>query len=252
MPITKTYFPHTYYTAAAEASRELRAPEAHFAGRVIEVKKFLADRNHSDTMDYSDWRRTECTYALVWLGTRNVPAVGLDGDMPIALLENSAWGIQRDTRDLEFHEQFAWIDCTNICSDRNGYRVDPVVDADPAHYVGEPEMWMNLIAWRSYQAALEAKRVAAAEKAAAVAAKAEADRAKRAAAKTAKLAAAEAEARAMLAHIPARGTTVTVDGFTGKVFWTGVSKYYGKWNARAGVKDAKGEVRWIDASHWAK
>ena len=111
---------------------------------------------------------------------------------------------------------------------------------------------MNLIAWRSYQAALEAKLAAAAEKAAAVAAKAEADRAKRAAAKTAKLAAAEAEARKLLAHIPAKGTTVTVDGFTGKVFWTGVSKYYGKWNARAGVKDAKGEVRWIDASHWAK
>jgi hypothetical protein len=39
-----------------------------------------------------------------------------------------------------------------------------------------------------------------------------------------------------------------VDGFTGKVFWMGVSKYRGAYNARAGVKDSKGEVAWIDAA----
>ena len=39
-----------------------------------------------------------------------------------------------------------------------------------------------------------------------------------------------------------------MDGFTGKVFWMGVSKYRGAYNARAGVKDSKGEVAWIDAA----
>ena len=66
--------------------------------------------------------------------------------------------------------------------------------------------------------------------------------------KQAKEDALRSEAEKLLARIPAKGTMVTVDGFTGQVFWTGVSKYYGKFNARAGVKNSKGEVQWIDAT----
>ena len=66
--------------------------------------------------------------------------------------------------------------------------------------------------------------------------------------KTAKEAVLKAEAEKLLSRIPAKGTVVTVDGFTGKVFWAGVSKYYGAFNARAGVKDSKGEVRWVEAT----
>ena len=66
--------------------------------------------------------------------------------------------------------------------------------------------------------------------------------------KTAKDAALKAVAEGMLARIPAKGTVVTVNGFTGKIFWTGVAKYRNQWNANAGVKDTKGVVQWISAS----
>jgi membrane protein involved in colicin uptake len=89
------------------------------------------------------------------------------------------------------------------------------------------------------RAAAEAQRAAAAAVEAAKAAK-----------KAAKDAALRVEAEKLLARIPPKGTTVTVDGFTGKVFWTGASKYYGKWTARAGVKNAKGTVQWVSADRF--
>jgi hypothetical protein len=110
-----------------------------------------------------------------------------------------------------------------------------------------PEMLEDLAAWDAYQ--VELASLAAAERRVA-AQKAEAQRqaliikAEKKAAKEAQL---KASAEALLARIPAKGTTVTVDGFTGKVFWTGVSKYRGTYNARAGVKDSRGDVAWIDA-----
>jgi nucleoid-associated protein YgaU len=116
---------------------------------------------------------------------------------------------------------------------------------------GGPEMIEGLAAWEAYHNARLAKlaeeaRTAAAARQAII----DAEKAKKAAAQSkrdAKLQAAKSDAEALLARIPAKGTTVTVDGFTGKVFWVGVSKYRGKWNARAGVKDTKGNVQWIDA-----
>ena len=228
------------------------APSNHYVGRVIELKETTETRNWSDTMDYSDFRSTRCTYALVWLGTRNVPPTGtnldfittyvLDGDIPSYMAAK--------VRDLEFHEQFAWVDCTNLFSDRNGYGLAATVDANMADGT-EPLMWANYLAWKAYH---EAAREERAQKAAAEAEERrkvhEAEEAKkvaRQAKKEAKEAAMKLEAEGRLATVPAKGTTVTVDGFTGKVFWTGVTKYYGKWNARYGVKDSRGEVRWVAA-----
>ena len=91
----------------------------------------------------------------------------------------------------------------------------------------------------------ESQRQAAVRQAAEEAEKAK--RVARQAKKQAKEDGLKAEAEKLLARIPAKGTMVTVDGFTGKVFWVGVNKYYGKFTARAGVKDTKGTVQWISA-----
>jgi hypothetical protein len=113
---------------------------------------------------------------------------------------------------------------------------------------GGPEMLEDLAAW---DAAMETLKALAAEERAAAAKAAETQR-QATIAKAEKKAAKEAQlkdlAEALLARIPVKGTTVTVDGFTGKVFWTGVSKYRNAYNARAGVKDSNGEIAWIDAA----
>ena len=227
--------------------------EVFFVGQVLKIEKVTETRNWSDTLDYSDHRSTECTYALVWLGTRGVPprqAQVADGRVT-AYIEALKWDADK-VRDLEVHEQFAWIDCTRLFADRIGYTLEPHVDTfDMQLLYGGPEMIEGVVAWEAYQAArrerlAEEARTAAAARQAII----DAEKAKKAAARAkrdAKLAAAKGDAEKLLARIPAKGTTVTVDGFTGKVFWVGVSKYYGKWNARAGVKDSKGNVQWIDA-----
>ena len=227
--------------------------EVYFQHRVLRIEKTTETRNWSDTLDYSDHRSTECTWALVWLGTRGVPArdAHYAGGRTVAYFDVTKWEADA-IRDLEVHEQFAWVDCTNLFSDRNGYSLVPSVDPfDMQLLHGGPEMIEGLAAWEAYHNARLAKlaeeaRTAAAARQAII----DAEKAKKAAAQSnrdAKLQAAKSDAEALLARIPAKGTTVTVDGFTGKVFWVGVSKYRGKWNARAGVKDTKGNVQWIDA-----
>jgi hypothetical protein len=230
-----------------------------FVGRVLRVERTTETRNWSDTMDYSDYRTTQCTYALVWLGTHGIAPEYINTPRPRA-----HWGSLRGAheqlpdyltdkaRELEYFEQFAWVDCTNLHGDRMASKlVNPQTDAAP-FISGEPLMWANFIAWESY-------RKAAAEKAAREAAAAAETRAAAAAKKAAcdvkkssKEALLKSAAEAQMVHCPKKGDVVTVNGFNGKVIWTGVSKYYGKYNARVGVKNAKGEVQWIDAAHWAK
>jgi hypothetical protein len=40
----------------------------NFEGRVVSVDQVNERRNWSDTLDYSDWRMTDCTIATVYLG----------------------------------------------------------------------------------------------------------------------------------------------------------------------------------------
>lgn len=227
--------------------------EKFFEGRVLRVVKTKETRNWSDTLDYSDHRTTDVTWALVYLGTYGVPA------------KEASWTFRRVTtsleptsseleeaRDLEIGERYGWIDCTNLFADRVGYVLEAQVDGfDMQLLVGGPEMIEGVKAWEDFHATrwAEAEREREA-KATAERAKYAAEYAKKAArmaAAEAKDAASKAAAERQLARIPAKGTTVTVDGFTGKVFWIGVSKYRGQWNARAGVKDPKGNVQWVPA-----
>jgi hypothetical protein len=234
MPIIKK----TYAYDATRATTEV-----YFQHSVLRIEKATEIRNWSDTLDYSDHRSTECTYALVWLGKRGVP--------PRVPFDAPKWDADK-IRDLELHEQFAWVDCTNLFSDRNGYSLTAEVDPfDMQLLHGGPQMIEGVAAWEAYHKArlervAEEKRVAEEARQAIVDAE-KAKQAARQAKRDAKVAVLKAEAEKLLARIPAKGTVVTVDGFTGKVFWMGVKSYYGKWNARAGVKDARGNVQWIDA-----
>mgnify|MGYP003343780045 CR=1 FL=1 len=203
------------------------AVTTQFSGRVIEVRTFQATRNMSDTLDYSDYRVVTCTEALVWLGTHGMPA------------------LYTEPRDLEFHEQFRWIDVSNHFAWRNNEvrtaEVDAVMGVN-----GDPLMWANLIAWRNHLenvAAIRRREEEERKEAARAAAKAKAEKE---AVRAAKDEAAKASAeREQLAKMPPKGTSVrTKGGLVGKVFWTGTKKYRGTWNVRLGVKDSRGTVEW--------
>lgn len=223
-----------------------------FIGRVLEVNHVMEERNCSDTMDYSDFRTVNAIYALVWLGTENVKPRPYDvksGPMPrdrTAPLELSSWD---KVETLDIIDQFAWIDCTNTFAHRNGFSIAPVVDTfDMQLLHGGPMMLDNLATWQVLIAAhrdarlVEQIAVQKAEDDDAAARNAAA--AKRAATATAKLEASRAAANEDFKKLPAKGTAVTVDGVTGRVFWTGVTKYRGSFAARYGVKNERGEVAW--------
>jgi hypothetical protein len=226
------------------------AAEAHFRGRVLKVEKTTETRNWSDTLDYTDHRSTQCTWALVYLGTHGVAPREIHGRM-IAHITDRSW---ETPRDLTVGERFAWLDCTNLFGDRHGYLLAAEVDTvgDLLIAGGVENIYDQLASWEAHhKAALDARvAVHAAKEAIRLATeKLEAEKkAVRQAKKDAKEGALKAEAEKLLTRIPAKGTQVTVDGFTGKVFWIGVSKYYGKFSASAGVKDTKGNVRWVEAA----
>lgn len=232
-------------TTTDQSTNAVTSQTTHFLGRVVRTEVVTETRNWSDTMDYTDYRSTKCIYALVYMGRHGIAPMTRDGRTVAGVIPYPG----SELRDLEVGERFAWIDCTNLFS----YRGVPVLTAavdtfDMQLLHGGPEMFDDLAAWDAHQVELAA--LAAAERRVA-AEKAEAQRqaliakADKKAAKEAQL---RAAAEALLARVPAKGTTVTVDGFTGKVFWTGVSKYRNTYNARAGVKDSRGEVAWIDAA----
>jgi hypothetical protein len=234
-------------TNRAQYGNNPETTERLFVGRVVRIEQVTETRNWSDTLDYTDMRSTACTWALVYLGTHGVAPRDYFG-RSIAQCSPASWD---EPRDLEVGEQFAWVDCTNLFADRNGFRLEATVDTLGDQLLwGGPEM---LDALRLHDA-FEAKRAAeAAEEASRRAAARQAETliaAEKAAKKAAKDDAARLEAEKLIARIPPKGTTVTVDGFTGKVFWTGTTKYRGKWSSRAGIKDSKGTVQWVPADRF--
>jgi len=242
MPIIKKSLQHENYGQTEEL----------FKGRVVRFMQVTETRNWSDTMDYTDFRSTQCNYALVWLGGRGLPPRPGRYNRPMAYIEVPSWDADK-VRTLEPHEQFAWVDCTNIFSDRCGYSLE--VKADPFDMQllhGGPEMLENLKLWDAHQVKLAAEAAAhrEAEEAAARARRdaEEAKAAARRAATEARDAVGRAAAEALLAHLPKKGSPVTVGTVAGKLQWTGAKKFRGQWQARVGVKDARGEMHWFDAA----
>ena len=226
----------------------LNTSELFFEGKVLKVESTREDRNWSDTLDYSDYRATTCTWALVWLGEHGVVPSrrGFAIARPMAFIEEASWMVRQP---LAPAEQFAWIDCTNQFSDRHGYSLLATVDENWKQAAfGGPVMWENYLLWQAAQEQLKVDASKAFDERCIAEAKLKAAADAKAAVKTAKDAALKSVAEALLTRIPAKGTVVTINGFTGKIFWSGVSKYRNAWNANAGVKDAKGLVQWVSAS----
>jgi hypothetical protein len=217
--------------AIIKSSESGKYRQHDYSGRVIEIRRYKAHRNMSDTLDYTDWRTVDCCDALVWLGTEGHPG-------------NYEWN---PSRPLEFHEQFMWVDCSNHFSDRCGYTAHPEVDVHPGS--GEPIMWANLLAWRGHQEALRKEKIA--QKEAADVERRERFNAQLAAEAARKQAMEErkAEAESLLRiWAPSKGSEVTLEGLTGTVFWTGVKHYRGAWRSTVGVKDKAGTAHWVDIS----
>ena len=229
---TKSVYSNGSYVAGHEATTT-------FEGRVIKVNKFSARRNMSDTMDYTDFQSVECVEALVWLGTHGQPP----------MLSGKPWvrGSYDTTpaRELEYWEQFAWVECSNHFVWRGCDRHDAEVDAE-INTSGDPLMWVNYIAYEGWQKA-NAEASVREEQVRFEAARAETQRrASVKAARTAKDLSKRDEVAKQLITAPKNGDRVTVGAVTGKIFWTGVTKFYGKWSARAGVKDATGTAHWCE------
>ena len=200
--------------------------EKFFIGRVLEVDQVTETRNCSDTMDYSDFRAVNSIYALVWLGTEGVKPHGGVSGRRNTYMEPTSWS---KVETLDIIDQFAWVDCTNTFADLNGFSLFPVADTfDMQLLHGGPLMLDNLATWKVLVAARRDALLAEL-----AAQKAEDDAAE-----------AARNANEDFKKIPAKGTTATVDGVTGKVFWTGVTKYRGSFAARYGVKNERGEVAW--------
>jgi len=230
-----------------DQTTKLDASKLFFEGKVLKVESTREDRNWSDTLDYSDFRSTTCTWALVWLGEHGVvPTCRCSPVRPMAFLEEADWMVRQP---LAPAEQFAWIDCTNLFSDRHGYALLATVDENWKQAAfGGPVMWENYLLWQAAQEQLKVDASKAFDARVIAEGKLKAAAEAKAAVKTAKDAALKSVAEALLTRIPAKGTVVTVNGFTGKIFWAGVTKYRNVWNANAGVKDAKGLVQWVSAS----
>lgn len=225
-----------------------------FKGRVIDVIQCIERRNWSDTLDYSDYRDTNVTYALVWLGEFNFPPRGARVDQ---VGSANSWELINDReseysgpkRKLEIFEQFAYVDCTNLFSYRDRITLTAVEDGAYGTF-GEPIMWVNYETFKAQRKYHLAKLVEAQDKAKAerdellqrTAAGKAAARAKR----DAKEAQSKLKAEAVEAKLPSRGTVVKFQGFTGKIFWKGCKKYRGVWSARVGIKNVAGEIKWLD------
>ena len=222
----------------------------HFARRVLRVEEGPEYRNCSDTMDYSDWQTVRATWALVWLGTHGVPPREFNSK-PVSYPSHASW---EGARDLEAHEQFAWVDCSNVFSWRYGYTLTAEVDTNPSD---DPAVWEALSVWEKHQAEIRAEKLRKSEEVRLAREAAEAKEAEKKAAREAKKAAREvaqkAEAENLLRRVPQKGSKVTVQGVSGTIAWMGVTKHYGKFNARVGVRPEKGgEMIWVDAKEVAQ
>jgi len=134
-----------------------------YMGRVVEIRTYVDRRNHSDTLDYSDYRDTNITEALVYVGRRG-PKSTYDRLDSVAG-RRSSWSLETDDVDLEVQARFAWVDCTNLFVWRGSDHREATVDAEA---FDNAELVEDFAAWKAYvaeQVRLDAERRIASAKA---------------------------------------------------------------------------------------
>lgn len=215
--------------------------EVAFQNRVVAIKRYLARKNVSDTLDVSDYQTVEVVKALVWLGQENFPPTYYDYAVePKIRYPHTGY----EKRELEPIEQFAWVDCSNIFIWRGAPELRPEVDEGSQL---DPEAAAMYPLWQSFvqdkiKLLTEQINKRNAEIAAAKAAEME-----KKMKKAEKLESTRAAANADYDKLPPIGTAMEVDGFTGRLFWKAVKPFRGKYKARIGLRDVNGFVKWVDA-----
>lgn len=206
---------HGFDVATQRYTRE-GDPITTYEGRVVARYDLRLNRNHSDTLDYSDFQTAQVVKIVVKL---DAPCA--EHHYPV----NPLYRVGDTFAEIEvFTSQYTWRHPSDY--------VDATVDASP-ELIAEHEAFL---ASRRAEMAAEAARLAqeAAEEEKKLVAKRAVAEAREAVLKGA--------AEAVLAGMPEKGTRVTVCGMRypepveGTVFWKGVTKYRGKWAAKIGVK----------------
>lgn len=133
-----------------------------YAGRVVEIRKYVDRRNHSDTLDYSDFRDTNVTEALVYVGRSGSKW----SYRRLSALEDGAVMDESDhVAELPIQDRFAWVDCTNLFVWRGSDHREATVDAEAFN---NAELVEDFAAWQAYtaeQVRLTEERRIASEKA---------------------------------------------------------------------------------------
>jgi len=113
-------------------------------GRVVKVRTYNANRNLSDTLDYSDWQTVAVTEALVYVGR-----------------ETKEWSYETHaykSRPAKVDERFAWEDCSNLFGWRGSDHLHAEVDENA---MSDRELASDFAEWerdREERAAAEAIR----------------------------------------------------------------------------------------------
>ena len=133
-----------------------------YAGRVVEVRTYDATRNHSDTLDYTDFRTTTVTEALVYVGRTGSEYAY----RRLSALEDRAVMDESDkVRELKVNERFDRVDCTNLFVWRGEDHRVATVDPEA---LANAEIVEDLAAYRAdvaERARIAAEKRAVAEKA---------------------------------------------------------------------------------------
>lgn len=170
-----------------------------YVGQVLQIFKFVARRNMSDTLDYSDYQDVRCVEALVYLGRTAT---------------EKRWFVDRYLNpgdEIPVQHRFTRVDCSNHFVWRGCDSLEPVVDLT---LDSDPIVRADWEAHERFLAEEAAKAKAAAE---ARQAAIEADLK----AKEERRAKRQAKVEAKLATVPPKGTLCKLGDFTGTLFWTG-------------------------------
>ena len=119
-------------------------------GEVVEIRRFKANRNMSDTLDYSDYQVVDCVEALVYIG--RVAKGKMIRKSSVPAWESYPKGYYAEGEALDPIDRFQWVDCSNHFVWRGSDVRTPRVD-DVRH----PDV---VIDYCGYLEASEAKRVA--------------------------------------------------------------------------------------------
>jgi len=110
--------------------------------RVLEVRSYQASRNHSDTLDYTDFAMTTVTEALVYRG-RRAPKWSF---LPVSETNPLV--------DVPLADRFTWLDCTNLFTWRGQDHMVPTVDRDALAL--DALLAEDYLAWLDIEAAKQA------------------------------------------------------------------------------------------------